>query len=449
MRPKLSCLLLAACAASSLSAQQQPDLRQVIERLDRLEAQNRELMTEILALRQQLAATQPAPADTGQQAAEVPPQPLAERVEIAERRLAELDQTKVSSEHRLPLTFTGMLLFNTFWNGKDAVGADNPTVLPPIGELASAGATFRQSVIGIKLDGPRLIGGGKVTGAAYMDFFGGGTGLNQTARLRVATLDATWKNTTLALAFDKPILSPREPDSLAQVGVSPLTAAGNLWLWQPQARVEHRISLNENAGLRAQFGLYQTSEGGTGLASEYPDLARARPGYQGRFEFWKQSGSRRIEVAPAFHASSTRVLGQSVPSRIFAIDWLIRPASRVDFTGTLFHGENTGVIGGLRQGVTVSHGNARAVQATGGWAQFTYRATERASFHVYGGQEDDRNRDLNVGGIAKNQSYGANLIYRLGSNILTSIETSQVRTTYLGSGTRVSPHYDLAFAYLF
>jgi hypothetical protein len=446
MRLKLSCFLL---AAGSLTAQQQPELRQVVERLDRLEAQNRELMAEILALRQQLAATQPAPADTGQQAAEVPPQPLSERVEIAERRLAELDQAKVSSEHRLPLTFTGMLLFNSFWNGKEAAGADNPTVLPPAGNQGSAGATFRQSVIGIKLDGPRLVGGGKVTGAVYMDFFGGGTGLNQTARLRVATLDATWKNTTLGLAFDKPIISPREPDSLAQVGVSPLTASGNLWLWQPQARVEHRISLNENAGLRAQFGLYQTSEGGTGLSTEYPDLARSRPGYQGRLEFWKQSGSRRIEIAPAFHASSTRVLGQSVPSRIFAVDWLIRPARRVDFTGTFFHGKNTGVIGGLRQGVTVFNGRPRAVQATGGWAQFTFRATERASFHFYGGQEDDRNRDLNASGIAKNQSYGANIIYRLGSNILTSFESSQVRTTYLGSGTRINPHYDLAFAYLF
>ena len=450
MRLRLSCVLLAAGAAGSVSAQQQPDLRQVIDRLDRLEAQNRELMGEILALRQQLAATQPAPAETGQQAAaEVAPQPLTERVEIAERRLAELDQTKVTSEHRLPLTFTGMLLFNTFWNGKEAAGADNPTVVPAAGKQGSAGATFRQSVIGIKLDGPRLVGGGKVTGAVYMDFFGGGTGLNQTARLRVSTLDATWKNTTLSLAFDKPILSPREPDSLAQVGVSPLTAAGNLWLWQPQARVEHRISLNENAGLRAQFGLYQTSESGTGLAAEYPDLARARPGYEGRFEFWKKMGSRRIEIAPAFHASSTRVLGQSVPSRIFAIDWLIRPASRVDFTGTFFHGENTGVIGGLRQGVNVFNGRARAVQATGGWAQFAFRANERASFHFFGGQQDDRNRDLNTGGIAKNQSYGANIIYRLGSNILTSFESSQVRTTYLGSGTRTNSHYDLAFAYLF
>jgi len=451
MHPKLSCLLLAACAGS-LSAQQPPDLKAVVDRLDRLEAQNRELMTEIQALRQQLAASQPAPApESAPQAAEseAPPQPLKERVDVNERRIADLDQSKVSSEHRLPVTLTGMLLFNTFLNGKGAGGADNPTVAPPNGGLASGGATFRQSVIGLKLDGPGLIGGGKITGAAYVDFFGGGTGLNQTVRLRVATLDAMWKNTTLGLAFDKPIIAPREPDSLAQVGVSPLTAAGNLWLWQPQVRVEQRIPLSGQSGLRAQFGVYQTSESGTGLATEYPDLARARPGYQGRFEYWAQSGSRRIEIAPGFHASSSRVLGQSVPSRIVSIDWLIRPAARVDFTGTFFHGENTGVIGGLRQGVSVINGQARAVGASGGWGQFTFRATQRASFNIYAGQEDDRNRDLELGAVGKNQGYGANIIYRLGSNILTSFESSQIRTTYLGSRTVINPHYDLAFAYLF
>ena len=460
---KLFCLLVAACTAASISAQQTPEakdagLQEVMTRLDRLEAQNRELMAEIRALRTQLATGQPsgpaAPAasavqETPQTADAQPPPPIAERVEIAERRLADLDQTKISTEHRLPVTLTGMLLFNAFANGKGSGGADNPVLLSPSVRQASGGATFRQSVIGLKVDGPDLIGGGKVTGAVYMDFFGGGTGLNQTVRLRVATLDATWKNTTLGLAFDKPIISPREPDSLAQVGVSPLTAAGNLWLWQPQVRIEHRISLGEQAGLRAQFGVYETSESGTGLSTEYPSLARARPGYQGRFEFWKQSGTRRIEIAPSFHLSSTRVLGQSVPSRIFSIDWLIRPAARVDFTGAFFHGENTGVIGGLRQGVSVINGQAHAVGATGGWGQFTFRATSRASFHLYGGQEDDRNRDLFSGAIGKNQGYGANIIYRLGSNILTSFEASQVRTTYLGSGTVINPHYDLAFAYLF
>jgi hypothetical protein len=452
MPRKLSCLFLAVFAAGSLGAQQPPELREVIDRLDKLEAQNRELMAEIHALRLQLAAASPEtapPAATESADAANPAQPVQDRVEVAERRIADLDQSKVSSEHRLPVTLTGMVLFNAFVNGKGAGGADNPTVLVPGTSQASGGATFRQTVIGLKVNGPDLIGGGKVTGAVYMDFFGGGTGLNQTVRLRVATLDATWKNTTLGLAFDKPIIAPREPDSLAQVGVSPLTSAGNLWLWQPQVRVEQRISLSEQAGLRAQFGVYQTSESGTGLSTEYPDLARARPGYQGRFEFWAKSGTRRVEIAPSFHVSSTRVLGQSVPSHIFSIDWLVRPAARVDFTGTFFHGTNTGVIGGLRQGVTVVNGQARPVNATGGWAQFTFRATPRASLNIYAGQEDDRNRDLILGGIGKNQGYGANIIYRLGSNILTSFEASQIRTTYLGSGTIINPHYDLAFAYLF
>ncbi|MGZ7030295.1 MAG: hypothetical protein ACXVG9_13305, partial [Terriglobales bacterium] len=202
---KLSCLLLAACAARSLMAQQPTDLKDVVERLDRLEAQNRDLMAEIRALRLQLAASQTAsaPQSVPQIAdAETPPQPVAERLDVAERRIADLDQSKISSDHRLPVTLTGMLLFNTFLNGRGSGGADNPTVLPPTGSTASGGATFRQSVIGLKVDGPGLVGGGKLTGAAYMDFFGGGTGLNQTVRLRVATLDATWKNTTLGLAFD-------------------------------------------------------------------------------------------------------------------------------------------------------------------------------------------------------------------------------------------------------
>jgi hypothetical protein len=295
-----------------------------------------------------------------------------------------------------------------------------------------------------------LVGGGKVTGSVYMDFFGGGTGLDQTMRLRVATIDSTWKNTTVGFAFDKPIIAPREPDSLSQVGVSPLTAAGNLWLWRPQVRVEHRIAFGKQAGIRAQAGVYQTAESGTGLATYYSDsLATSRPGYESRIEFWKGTDARRMELAPGIHASSTRVEGQSVPSRIYSVDWLVRPVARVDFTGTFFKGQNTGVVGGLRQGVTIINGQAQAVHGTGGWAQLKVRATSRLQMNLFAGQQDDRNRDLLPGGIQKNQSYGANMMYRWGSNILTSFEAAQVRTSYQNSGTRINVHYDLAIAYLF
>ena len=119
------------------------------------------------------------------------------------------------------------------------------------------------------------------------------------------------------------------------------------------------------------------------------------------------------------------------------------------FIGTFFQGENMGIIGGLRQGVTVVGNQARAVRGQGGWAQVKVRLTSRLSANIFGGQEDDRNRDLLRGATAKNQSYAANLMYKLGTNILTSFEASTTRTSYLGSGVRSFPHYDLAIAYLF
>jgi hypothetical protein len=79
------------------------------------------------------------------------------------------------------------------------------------------------------------------------------------------------------------------------------------------------------------------------------------------------------------------------------------------------------------------------------------RITPRLSFHAFGGQQDDRNADLdpNRGRIEKNQTYGANFMYRLGSNVMTAIEATQTRTSYLGSGTVINPHYDVALAYFF
>ncbi len=156
------------------------------------------------------------------------------------------------------------------------------------------------------------------------------------------------------------------------------------------------------------------------MSDEYSDtLAPSRPGYEGRVEFWTETGRSRFEIAPGFHASSSRVIGQSIPSRIFSVDWLVRPLARVELTGTFFNGENVGVIGGLRQGVSISPGYsqgpyAKPVHAMGGWAQLKIRVTQRASFNLFGGQEDDRNRDLLLGGIAKNQSYGGELYVSVG-----------------------------------
>ena len=441
-----------------LLAQSTPEMGQVLDRLQRLEDQNRELTAEIRALRQQLAgvpATK-APAPVTAEATEATPAPasdshLEEHVAINEQHIQDLDQAKVEAEHKLPVRLTGMLLFNAFANGRNSGGQEFPAVASLTPSGATDGGTLRQSVLGLKFDGPGIFAGGKVSGTLFMDFWGGsGTSLNQLVRVRVASLDFAWANTTFSVGQDKPILAPREPTSLAQVGVSPLTGAGNLWLWAPQARVEQRFHFGEATGLRAQLGVYQTSESANTVPAGYAQSS-VRPALEGRFELWHQFGDdRRIEIAPGFHTSDSHVEGVSVPSRAFSIDWLIRPHRIFDFTGAFFQGENTAVLGGLRQGIFFGeYDHFRPVHSIGGWGQLTLRATSRLSFNVYGGMENDRNSDLLLRSIGKNQTYAGNIMYRLGSNVVASFEASQTRTTYVGIGVRSNPHYDLALAYLY
>ena len=106
-------------------AQNRTDSGEILKRLERLEQQNREIMEEIRALRQQLAPAAAASTAEGDAA------PLEERVAVQERRTADLDQSKVGAEHRLPVQLTGTVLFNAFSNGSYGGGQLNPVVAAP------------------------------------------------------------------------------------------------------------------------------------------------------------------------------------------------------------------------------------------------------------------------------------------------------------------------------
>jgi hypothetical protein len=438
---------------SMLVAQQKSDLQQVLERLDRIEQENKNLADEVRALRAELAASRGIAAEAPTTA--TAPATLQERVEINEGRIAEQAQTKVEASQKLPVTLTGMVLFNSFLNGRASGGAEYPTTAAQGNTANVGGATLSQSIVGLKFQGPEVLGGGHVSGAAYFDTWGGtpSNSLNHLIRLRVATIQIDWKNTTVLAGQDKPIVSPREPNSLAQLAVSPLTGAGNLWLWQPQIRVDRRFALGDQAGLTAQVGVYQTSEPSyASRGGDNPSVASTpRPGIEGRFEFWRRFGeSARIEIAPGFHESVTHAGGFSAPSRLGTVDWMIQPVSKIQFTGMLFFGENAAGLGGLRQGFTI-HNDVRAasIGANGGWGQLSYLATKRLTFNIFGGMENDRRADLLSGDIHRNSMYAGNAIYRLGSNVLIGAEVSQVRTNYFLLPSRLNNHYDLSLAYLF
>ena len=239
-------MLFLCCAAT---AQTSPDLREILTRLDRLEKDNRALTEEVRALRKELADLHSPPTGaTASDGAAAEDRAAEDRAAVEQSRVEELAQTKLESSQKFPIRFTGMALFNAYVNGRHNNQSVNPTIASFSHGDATGGATLRQSTIGLLFNGPLTVGGAKVSGSLYMDFFGGSAAsLNHVVRLRTAEIDLDWTNTSIMFGQAKPIISPRDPDSLAQVGVSPLTGAGNLWLWQPQVRVEQRVKFGNSA----------------------------------------------------------------------------------------------------------------------------------------------------------------------------------------------------------
>jgi hypothetical protein len=435
---------LAMAMPRAAAPQTASDMQKILDRLDKLEDENHKLLEEIHDLRDELKA------------ARSPDQPAApsteERLGVVESRTADLDQSKIAASQRFPVSLTGMLLFNAFENGRSSGGAEYPETASATPGAATDGASVRQTILGLKFNGPDLFAGGKASGSLYMDFFGGTSAPgNNLLRIRTATLDLSWKNTTFSVGQDKPIISPRDPSSFAQVGVSPLTGAGNLWDWNPQVRVEQRFSFGEESGLKAQAGVYETTEtySATLPAAYSGSLERSRPAYQGRFEFFHGNDRRRFEIAPGFSVGATHVAGQSVQSKIASLDWLVRPSPLFEFSGEAFNGQDVAGLGALPGFSILPDYAVIPVHSHGEWGQIALFPAPRVSFHVYAGEQFNRASDIAPTGVQRNFLYAGNVMYKLAPNVVAALEASQTRTEYLGSLLRLNNHYDLALAYLF
>jgi hypothetical protein len=442
------------------------DVQAILKRLDALEQENHKLLEEIHTLREELVQSQAAPdappnGASDQAAAETPPPPapqtpqqptLEDRVGVAEQRIREQAQTKVESAHKFPVTLTGMLLFNAFMNSRAPDSVASASYQDLLTGPSRAGATLRQTLLGLRLNGP-TVAGAKVRGDLMMDFFSGYSAPGGSwLRIRRGTMSFDWGNRSFTVGQDKPLIAPRDPHSLAEVGVPPLADAGNLWVWLPQARYEERLHLGNGNGINAQIALLQTNESYARLDEEYSNtLAASRPAFEGRLAYWhKWSDTRRVEIGAGFHKSTSHVLGQSVGSRLVSLDWLFIPTPKLQISGTYFGGRNFAGIGGLPESFRIDpNDGAFPVHGSGGWIEFSSPLTERLTLNLFGGRQDNRARDLVAGEVARNVSYAGNLIYRVGPNVLLSVEALQKRTRFLPGADQIHNHYDVAVGYLF
>ena len=305
-------LVLVFGGATFACAQSAPEMQEILKRLERLEKENQALNQEIHALRQDLAA-QRSPASAivsstagsngvfaATQADAAKPETstsatVEERLALQQNRIDEMAQTKVESSQKFALRITGMALFNTYLNGRHNNNTENPTIASNLPDDATGGGTLRRALSDCysmdpgrsSSEGERLVVHGFL---CRLHVVAGSSGPPADSGDQPDLV-----NTTLTVVQDKPLISPRDPNSLAQSGVSPLTGAGNLWLWQPQIRLEQRLQLGGDTGLRLQAAGVQTSQ----LNVAYDPNAYAtspsgspgeifNPAAEGRIELWRR-----------------------------------------------------------------------------------------------------------------------------------------------------------------
>ena len=302
-------LAMAAVVLGTITgrAQNVEMLERLGQRMELLERQNAALKEQVRLLRAELDTVKSSAQEEAAPAARL--EALEEQAQLQAGRLAEQDQIKVQGANRTPIRLTGVVLFNAFRNGRHGgQGFDYPREAVRIPDRSRSGATLAQSVFGLEFQAPDAVLGGRFRGSFLLDLSSGDrTPTNTQVRLRTASIEGQWKTRSFLVGQEKPIFSPREPNSLARLDVSPLTSAGNLWMWRPQVRFEQRIRLGAAQELRAHIGVSQTREDlGLIPAQFLPTLELRRPALEGNFRLSHRIDEfRRLEIATGFHWSTT------------------------------------------------------------------------------------------------------------------------------------------------
>jgi hypothetical protein len=391
---------------------------------------------------------------------------LEEQVEINTARIREHAQTKVESDSRFPVRISGMILANFHYNSDD-LQRTQPLVAPSsLNRLAGGtfGSTFRQTRLGLAVNGPSFAGG-KTSGEIELDFYGGTVGQVEgdvlgALRIRTAAMRVDWAQSTLTIGQETPAISPRNPTSIAGVWYAPLSGAGNLWQWRPQIRYEHRFRAGEAKEWIVQGSVLPPfGESYLGLPTRGTPALEARTAWRHQID-----EDRTLEIGGGAHYDHRSFnFGHSVNGYIVSGDWLVPLGSRFELSGELYHGR--GVTLGDQSGGRIdraysfsgspedAYTTVRAVRSSGGWIQLSTRLRSNLEMNLAYGQEDPDNTDLRFGVTTdstryKNQVGSINFIYELRPSFLISLEYRRLLTDY-NSGRGRNNHVNLAFGYVF
>lgn len=353
--------------------------------------------------------------------------------------------------------FTGTVLINGFYNSARTNNSDVPVFADTDATGVTGGsATMRQTRLGVFVTDPDVLGG-SFSGEIDMDFFGGqqpapGNRTFPLIRLRRAIGTVQWNHLQLMFGQETPLVSDRNPRSLAGVGVPDFSTAGNLWFWLPQVRVtaEYGYTLRlavQGAVLAPISGAIQ------GATATQPDSGErtGRPYLEGRVRLGWGPTDDPSEVAIGAHLGWLKGLYNGgtdslIDSRAVTFDTRIK-LGPAELIGEAFSGQAISGLGGGGIGQYAGTGGA-PVHTKGGWGQLNIRPRPAWMFGGGCGVDDPRDSDVPATGRFRNFVCEGHVQWSPPGPLIFGFEFRRLETRYSSGDYKVN-HLNLAFGYHF
>lgn len=486
----------------------QDQVRQLRDLVDAMKTENAQSRAEMQKLRQDLEATRallerPASSPNGEALAQSGSAPVAgsgpaatipattqasnsleQRVEKLEEstsligaKVDEQYQTKVETASKYRARLHGIVLMNAFRSVGNSDSLDLPSYAEPLfpgWPTSTVGATLRQSEVGIEIFGPD-IAGARSSANLQLDFSGGfpstGNGVDfGIVRLQTANLRLDWENTSVVVGQDSLFISPLSPTSFASLALPTFAAAGNLWGWTPQIRVEHRFIVSDQQTLTLQAGVLDN------LDWEFPRSQFSRTAQAGELSgqpayAFRTSWSHPIQNHPlslgaaGYYGRQNWNWGRYTDAWAAMADWQLPIAPRLSLSGEFYRGRGIGGLGGGINRSIVYGGNPtlfytpiHGLDTAGGWAQLKFQLTPKLEFNGTVAQDNafagdvrgfaiDANNFVPI--IGRNRGVLGNFVFRPRSDLLFSAELKRLRTFPVYSNSSILNQATISAGILF
>lgn len=401
---------------------------------------------------------------------------LEDNQELTDAKVLDQSQTKVESGSKYRVRLSGMVLLNTTVTRGSVDNLDFPEIATPPETPDTSGAfagSLRQSQIEIEAFGPD-VAGAHTSANVKFDFGGGFPDTTNGAvmgvlRLRTGIVRFDWANTSIVAGQDSLFFAPLVPTSLATISIPALSYSGNLWIWTPQIRVEHRIALSDDSSLLLQAGILDS------LTGDYPDFENrvpsqgeqsGQPGYAARVAWSHHAFGRDLTIGVGgYYGRQNWGFGRGVDGWVGTTDLTVPMGKYFDLTGEFYRGRAVGGFGGgIGQSVLLSGPEMdpattiRGLDSIGGWVQLKYKPKANFEMNFALGQDNPfaselRNNPATAGYygqlVSRNFTPFVNFIYHARSNVLFSAEYRRLQTYNLDSNTETANQIGLSVGYIF